>query len=536
VKLRRPSIRALLLGANTAVVVLPLLAFMGLRIYDIHLLRQTERQLIAESVLIGEAYREALARELGTPLTAHRPPAAAQDSYIPIEPQIDIGLRVLPAQPTSLPLDTQPDASARRAGSAIEPLLLRAQTFNLSAIRVLDTRGCVVATTRSEAGMCLGQLPEVRNALLGHYTAVARERISDEPPAPFGDVRRRGTERVFAALPVFADGRVIAVVRASRTGLDAFSTLWWNRRGFVIAFALLALLTALLSFTFSAAIAAPLRRLTRAARGIADGSAAAADSSKLTTPEFAPAEVAVLADVLQTMTERLTARARYVTEFASNASHELKSPITAIRGAAELLSQHDDMPIAQRARFVQNIADDAARMERLVTRMLELARIESEAREPAEQLDVFTVASAILERYQPQVLTELDQPPRTISMPEPHLRTLLVNLVENAMRHGAGQPVHVRLSGDTARLRIDVCDRGPGISEANQARLFQRFFTTERDRGGTGLGLSIVKAIAEAHGGEVSAHSGPDGSTFSVLLATRLPPEAASTKSGPTGR
>jgi two-component system sensor histidine kinase ChvG len=218
------------------------------------------------------------------------------------------------------------------------------------------------------------------------------------------------------------------------------------------------------------------------------------------------------------MTERLTTRARYVTEFASNASHELKSPITAIRGAAELLGQHDDMPAPQRARFIQNIAQDAERMERLVTRMLELARVESEAEAPAEQLDVPAVISALLERYAPRVELILDQPPKTLEIAEPHLRAVLVNLVENALRHGADQPVHVRVGSSGARLTISVRDHGPGISEANQARLFQRFFTTERDRGGTGLGLSIVKAIAEARGGEVSAQSGPDGSTFSVVL------------------
>ena len=517
-KLGRPSIRALLLGANTAVIVLPLLSLAGLRVYDVHLLRQTERQLIAESVLIGEAYREALAREHGQPPGAHRPPSAADVHYTPIEPQIDLGLEVLASQPTALPRDTQPDAVALRAGGKVEPLLLRAQTFNLSAIRVLDTRGCVVATTRGEAGVCMSMLPEVHSALRGHYTAVARARVSDEPPPPFGDVRRRGKERVFTALPVFSNGQVIAVVRASRTGLDAVSTLWWNRRGLVIAVGVLALLSAAVSLSFSAAIAAPLRGLTRAARKIAAGPAHAARSGMLTTPGFAPAEVAVLADVLQTMTERLTARARYVTEFASNASHELKSPITAIRGAAELLGQHDDMPAAQRARFVQNIAEDAERMERLVTRMLELARVESEAQEPAEELDVAASARAILERYAPRVELTLEHPPSTLQIAEPHLRAVLVNLVENALRHGADQPVEVRLGSLGARLTISVRDHGTGVSEANQARLFQRFFTTERDRGGTGLGLSIVKAIAEARGGEVSARSGPDGSTFEVVL------------------
>ena len=76
----------------------------------------------------------------------------------------------------------------------------------------------------------------------------------------------------------------------------------------------------------------------------------------------------------------------------------------------------------------------------------------------------------------------------------------------------------LRASSEAGRLRIDVSDHGPGISEANQKRLFQRFFTTERDQGGTGLGLAIIKAIANARGGRVAVQSSPAGTTFTVVL------------------
>jgi signal transduction histidine kinase len=78
--------------------------------------------------------------------------------------------------------------------------------------------------------------------------------------------------------------------------------------------------------------------------------------------------------------------------------------------------------------------------------------------------------------------------------------------------------VTVRLSSAGERLRIEVADQGSGISPANRARLFQRFFTTERDRGGTGLGLALVKAIAEGRGGRVDMLPRSDGSTFTVVL------------------
>jgi signal transduction histidine kinase len=514
---RRPSIRALLLGANAALVVLPLLALAGLRIYDVFLLRQTERQLLAESAVVAEAFRDAFRREAGISGDEHRPPGQQRDAYAPVEPILDLGLRVLPAQTAAL--RNAPEGAstpARRAGAAIEPLLRRAQTFNLSALRVLDAQGCVVATTRSEAGLCMEALPEVASALRGRYAAVARERISDEPAPPFGDVRRRGTVRVFTALPVFSDGRVIAVVRASRTGLDALSALWTNRRGLVLGALALGLLTAAVSLVFSVAIARPLRKLTSAARAVAQGEPA----ERLTTAGFAPAEVAVLGSVLQQMTDRLRERAAYVADFATHASHELKTPITAIRGAAELLQQSwQEMDAAQRQRFLANVIDDAERMERLVRRLLELAQIESAPLDGATPLEVRPLLARILERYGDAVrLTVGEKTPSMVAIAEPHLHSVLTNLVENALRHGGGQRVEVTSSDEAGRLRIAVRDRGPGISEAHRSRLFQRFFTTERERGGTGLGLAIVKAIADAGGGRVEVESGAEGSTFTVVL------------------
>ncbi|HMI91490.1 MAG TPA: HAMP domain-containing sensor histidine kinase [Polyangiales bacterium] len=518
----RPSIRTLLLGANAVVVLLPLLAVAGLRVYDIYLLRQTERQLLAESVVIGEAFREAWQRAGGgggaasSAVANYRPPGHSQQPYLPIEPLIDLGVRVLPAQSPALRgCANGGQARARAAGASIEPLMQRAQTFNLSALRVLDPDGCVVATTRSETGLDMHALPEVQGALRGRYTAVARERISDEPPPPFGDIRRRGGVRVFSALPVFSDGQVIAVVRASRTGLDALTTLWANRRGLLLSGLALALLSIAVGLTFSAAIARPLRALTRGAQAIERGE----PQQRLALPGFAPAEVAALGAVLEQMTERLRERAAYAAEFAAHAGHELKTPIAAIRGAAELLQQSwQEMEPAQRQRFLDNMQQDAERMERLVRGLLELARIENAPRELPAPLELRSTVAHVLARYGDAVVLSMDAAPQQLAIGEAQLDSVLTNLVDNALRHGGGQPVAVSLSERAGRLSVVVRDRGPGISPGNLPRVFQRFFTTERDRGGTGLGLATVKAIAEARGGHASVETTPTGSAFTVVL------------------
>lgn len=501
---RGPSIALLLLGANAVVLLTPLLAVIGLRLYDVVLLRQTERQLIAESVLIGEAFRDAYVHGGASP-AEHRPPTQADDKYAPIESQIDIGTEVLPAKTVLRERSTPEDPRLRNAGVAVEPLMQRAQTFNLSGVRVLDPEGCVIATTGGQRDQCLDGSPEVRRALHGHYAASLRERISDEPAPPYGDIRRRGAVRVFTALPLWHGGQVIAVVVASRTGLDAVSSLWQNRRELIaVGVTALSFLAAAALF-FAWTIARPLRALTAAARQIVAGRSH--DPRALRPSGFAPREVDVLGGALREMTERLQRRADEAAERSANASHELKTPLSAIRGAIELLRDGwRDMPDAQRERFIANIDADADRMERLVTRLLTLARIESEAGKQAPAIDAELVVRSLLGGYA-DVTVEIGGPLAPIDIREDHLASVVQSLAENARRHGAGKPVVVRLApielAGRAGLRIEVSDFGPGISEANRERIFDRFFTTERDRGGTGLGLSIARAVVTARGGSL---------------------------------
>lgn len=513
----RLSIRTLLLGAHAFVWLIPVFALFGMRMLDVVLLRQTEHQLIAESVVIGEAYRSAwLAGEIPH---EYRPPATASTTtadrrYLPISARTGFDDPILPPQ-TILTRASLTLPRAKAAGASIGPLLQRAQTFNLSAIRLLDANGCVVATTRGEEGMCMNELPEVSRALAGQYASVLRERVSDEPPPPFGDIRRRGKVRVFTALPLFEDGKVIGVVRASRTGRDALSSLWDGRRWLVWLAGSTLLLLLVVSLGSAGAIARPLRRLTASARAVAAG----APTSTLSIAGAAPKEVAQLHEVLLGMAQRLEQRASYVRDFASQVSHELKTPITAIRGAAELLAHGEaDMPEADRQRFLHNILEDSQRMERLVSRLLMLAKLENAPVERAVPLPVEATLRQLLQRYEARVILESAAETGSLAISEESLSSVVLNLVENALRHGGDETVRVRLSREGHHVRIDVIDRGPGVSEANRKRLFERFFTTERDAGGTGLGLAIVRAIAEARGGRAFASFDSTGSSFSVLL------------------
>jgi signal transduction histidine kinase len=488
-----------------------------LPVFDSYLIRQTERTLIVEGGVIAEAWRDHLLQELQIPPAdspRFRPPGQEQEPFTPILAETDMSYPVLPPAPEPTRTRPQNDDAAWRAGVALTPLLQRAQVFNLSGVRVLDAQGCVVASSRGELGACLDDLDEVKAALAGRYGVVVRRRISDEPTPPLNSIRRRGSFRVFSAVPVFLDGRVVGVVRLSRTAVSPLESIvtHWGKISLVLFVCLVA--TPLITYLLSHAISSPVRALTRSAEAIARGE----PGEPFVPGPFAPRELRVLSASIERMTAQLRERARYVLEFASNVTHELKTPITAIGGAVELLQDpSESMSEEQRQRFLANVAEDTLRMERLVHRLLQLARIQN-VRDEVEDIDLRRFLESLVARYDAPLQLEVAQDLPTLTMNRDHLEAALRNLIENAIRHGAGQPIVVSARRLDGRIAIAVRDRGPGIREAHRERIFERFFTTCREAGGTGLGLSIVQAVAETRGGRVEVDTGPEGTEFRLVL------------------
>lgn len=513
----RLGIRGVVLAIGAFALVVPIATIVALQIFDDQLIQRTEAQLIGQAVLIGEAWREAWIREQGIDASGPSswiPPENAGKDYFPIEPILRLDQGVLPPTPEPMNFAAIKQGPAWRAGAAIEPILERAVRMNLSSARMLDASGCIVASSSTQHGACLDDLVEVREALEGRYAAVLRHRVSQGPTPGFQSISRRGRVRVHIGLPVFNNTEVIGVVRLVRTAIDPGKALWFDRYRLLAALIGCAVFTVLLSLFLSRTLTQPLRNITRVARAIARGEGRV----PLTLPRVAPHEFTSMSEALDQMIGQVTDRAEYISEFATNLSHELKTPITGIRGAAELLSQQwDSMTAEERNRFLTNIESDAGRMESLVTRLLHLVRIQS-APESAEDVEIARFLERLVDAYGSDLHVRADAEPATIRIHPEHLESALRNLLDNAFRHGAGQPVELRVSNVDDRVLFRVTDRGPGISDGNRERIFQRFFTTERDRGGTGLGLAIAKAVAETRGGRLSFESGPDGTSFELVL------------------
>ena len=227
------------------------------------------------------------------------------------------------------------------------------------------------------------------------------------------------------------------------------------------------------------------------------------------------------------MLDRIEASDKRLRRFVADASHELRTPLTAVRAYAELFARGADKRPDDLARAMTGISRESERMSLLVDDLLLLARLD-EGR-PLDRKDV-ELERVVGDAVETARTVEPDRPillhaQRAVVIGDPdRLRQVVDNLLANVRAHTpAGSPVAVSVATLNGDAVIVVADSGPGMSEDDVARAFERFYRADASRsrasGGVGLGLSIVAAVAEAHGGTASASSKPGaGTTFRVTL------------------
>jgi two-component system sensor histidine kinase BaeS len=330
-----------------------------------------------------------------------------------------------------------------------------------------------------------------------------------------GEMTLHGDRFLFAARPA---GRYEAVILLRRAKLEADD---WSPFGlsFLVAGGVGVALAGLLAFVLGGAITRPIRRVAAATRRLAEG----ADPTPV--PVRGAEELAQLAESFNHMAEEL-ARARHAERtFLLSVSHELKTPLTAIRGHAEALSEEVMTP-AEAGGVIQR---EAARLERLVRDLLDLARLNTHGRSftvERSDLDLAEVVQETALRYEAQArvydieLTASAGPGARAAGDHDRVLQVLSNLVENAIRiTPPGGSVGLSAEG----TRLVVADTGPGLDQEELGHAFDRFYLYDRyaseRKVGTGLGLAIVKELTEAMGGRVEVTSALGvGTTFTVTL------------------
>jgi two-component system phosphate regulon sensor histidine kinase PhoR len=243
---------------------------------------------------------------------------------------------------------------------------------------------------------------------------------------------------------------------------------------------------------------------------------------------LAPDEGVVVVARDVTEAERLS---RMRKDFVANVSHELKTPLAAIRGYAETLVDGAAEDPATARRFSERILDQSRRLGDLLEDLLTLSRLEgTQPFRALERVDLRALALEAAELVAGaaaarsiEITVEAGDSPAVVGDADGLLR-LFANLLDNAVKYNReGGTVSVRLREQDERAELEVSDTGIGIPAAHLARIFERFYRVDpgraRDEGGTGLGLAIVKHVAQAHQGRVEVESEPGaGSTFRVLL------------------
>lgn len=501
------------------VLLLPLSGAYLFRIYENDLVRQTENELIAQGVYIAAAYK-AFLRESGLPLDYGLPvPAQKKESdpeYRPLLPQLDLRRDpILPPREDGRPAENAAAPFETRAGEKLAPILTEAQDHVLSATRVLNPQGVVVSGT-AETGISLAHPVEVQAALQGRYQSVIRRRLSDEPPPPVASLSRGTHIRVFTALPVILDDRLVGIVYLSRSPRNILKALYEEKESVFFAALFVLALTGVIAWLLSQAIGKPLKALNLRAQALIHGG----KQGETAEEKLPPARIAELSELMENfekMSAAIETRTGYIRSLSMHLAHEFKTPLASIQGAIELMRDHKDMPAAQHARFMENITHDTDRLKRMVNRLLELARADMMQPLP-EQTQILPLLEDLQAQFPQKIILDVPAGNVTAHISADILETVLLNLAENSFQNGATQ-VTVRLERRDGAVILDVMDDGQGISDGNRDKIFTPFFTTRRDSGGTGLGLVICRSLLRACDSAIDNLPAGKGAHFRLSLA-----------------
>src|SRR6202000_298645 len=304
------------------------------------------------------------------------------------------------------------------------------------------------------------------------------------------------------------------VIYTSRTPSNIFQHFYQERVKFALAALAVVMSPLAIGLVFSRTVTRPMYELIGRAARISRGERDAFQPLK----HYGTREFAQLSRSFLGMAEQLSRRSDYIATFSAHLTHELKSPLTSIKGAAELLlesaqSEKDTLTRMEQKNFLRNILGDAERLEIMTQRLRELARAETIPQN--EQTELGAVVGGLRSRFPTRAISASGCLDRTIGMSAEKALIVLSPLTDTAGRQNA-KNVRPEAASEAKTIRLTVSNDGDPISAPNREKIFDAFFTTRRDTGGTGMGLAIVKAVMTSHGGSIRLLPAERGAAFEL--------------------
>jgi signal transduction histidine kinase len=417
----------------------------------------------------------------------------------------NIELSAQPNNPFSLE-----ESSAGRLQSLFESSNLSIWASPTTYVQVDSAGGYPVAKSYNLGGKTIPANPALSPQ---HATAYRELVIGDEPYL----VKDRYLKQKNTA----------AVVHVAQSLAALNDTLTQARDAIGVILAVAAVAVVLFSIVLAAQATGPINELSRAMREI--GSDRLERSFKWRRRSD---EIGKLAESFDDLLQRLGEAFARERQFISDASHELKTPLTSINSNAQLLMRWGDRDAGIRRESLETIAAESATLAGMVNGMLTLAKADRGDDMPKEPVSLAQLASEVAQNAAPRAAEkhlELvfghDGAPFVLGDPG-LLRQSISNLVDNALKFTEAGSIEIRVGADAATAWVEVADSGPGVPEAERANVFDRFYRTDkarsRDVPGTGLGLAIVRSIARVYGGEVSVGRSPAGGALFRVSLPRL--------------
>ena len=376
-------------------------------------------------------------------------------------------------------------------------------------VYVTDARGVVVFDSRGrDLGQDYSRWHDVYRTLRGEYGARSTR---ENPEDPLSSV-------MYVAAPILDGERILGVLTVGKPSVTVLPFVEAAKRNLrekgLWLFATALVLGGAIAFWLTRSI----RRLTRYAQEVQAG-------RRVQPPRLREGELALLARAMGDMREELEGK-HYVEGYLHALTHELKSPLSAITGAAELLD--GPMPEETRRRFLGNIRSESARLREIVDRLLALAALEKrQSLEKVETVPLTGLVRELVGEREPVlsragVGVRVDCAENAAWRGERFLlHQAAGNLLDNAIEFSPrGGEIEIRCEPRDQRLALVIRDQGPGIPPYAHERLFERFYSLPRPDGGTkssGLGLSLVKEVGDLHQGRVSVENHPSGGAVATL-------------------